>query len=252
MPFKWYPVSEIVRQALAWRLLDVTESNGTPGRPRHPHQVPELPRAPPAQGGVALPPAPRGLRPLRHRVLLLHRAPEDAPGARGHPRHGRAALSASAGASSRSRATWPTASPATTASPASRSTRPRSSWAGTAPTSYGDFLFYAGRLDRLKRVDLALEALARTPRARPADDRRATGPLEGRAREARAAPRASKTGWTSSASSPTRTSLALYAALPRGLLRPAQRGLRLRHRGVASSRASPCSPPPTPAGRSSS
>ena len=30
VPFKWYPVSEIVRQALAWRLLDVTESNGSP------------------------------------------------------------------------------------------------------------------------------------------------------------------------------------------------------------------------------
>ncbi|MCM2254393.1 MAG: glycosyltransferase family 4 protein [Vicinamibacteria bacterium] len=30
VPFKWYPVSELVRQALAWRLLDVTESNGTP------------------------------------------------------------------------------------------------------------------------------------------------------------------------------------------------------------------------------
>ena len=29
VPFKWYPVSEIVRQALAWRLIDVTESNGT-------------------------------------------------------------------------------------------------------------------------------------------------------------------------------------------------------------------------------
>jgi glycosyltransferase involved in cell wall biosynthesis len=30
VPFKWYPVSEIVRQALTWRLLDVTESNGLP------------------------------------------------------------------------------------------------------------------------------------------------------------------------------------------------------------------------------
>lgn len=30
VPFKWYPVSEIVRQALAWRLLDLTESNGIP------------------------------------------------------------------------------------------------------------------------------------------------------------------------------------------------------------------------------
>ncbi len=28
VPFKWYPISELVRQALAWRLLDVTESNG--------------------------------------------------------------------------------------------------------------------------------------------------------------------------------------------------------------------------------
>jgi glycosyltransferase involved in cell wall biosynthesis len=30
VPFRWYPPSEIVRQALAWRLLDVTESNGVP------------------------------------------------------------------------------------------------------------------------------------------------------------------------------------------------------------------------------
>ncbi|HLM56371.1 MAG TPA: glycosyltransferase family 4 protein [Pyrinomonadaceae bacterium] len=30
VPFKWYPPSEIMRGALAWRLLDVTESNGKP------------------------------------------------------------------------------------------------------------------------------------------------------------------------------------------------------------------------------
>jgi glycosyltransferase involved in cell wall biosynthesis len=30
LPFKWYPVTELVRQALAWRFLDVTQSNGTP------------------------------------------------------------------------------------------------------------------------------------------------------------------------------------------------------------------------------
>jgi len=50
VPFKWYPVSEIIRQALAWRLLDVTESNGErvdlviPTKfpsyvVRHPHKV---------------------------------------------------------------------------------------------------------------------------------------------------------------------------------------------------------------------
>jgi glycosyltransferase involved in cell wall biosynthesis len=30
LPFKWYPPTEIMRGALAWRLLDVTESNGKP------------------------------------------------------------------------------------------------------------------------------------------------------------------------------------------------------------------------------
>ena len=30
VPFKWYPPSEIVRGALAWRMLDVTEANGKP------------------------------------------------------------------------------------------------------------------------------------------------------------------------------------------------------------------------------
>jgi glycosyltransferase involved in cell wall biosynthesis len=30
VPFKWYPVQDIVKQALVWRLLDLTESNGVP------------------------------------------------------------------------------------------------------------------------------------------------------------------------------------------------------------------------------
>jgi glycosyltransferase involved in cell wall biosynthesis len=30
IPFKWYPVSDIVRQALIWRFADLTESNGVP------------------------------------------------------------------------------------------------------------------------------------------------------------------------------------------------------------------------------
>ncbi|HLN96971.1 MAG TPA: glycosyltransferase family 4 protein [Pyrinomonadaceae bacterium] len=30
LPFKWYPPGEIMRGALAWRLLDLTESNGKP------------------------------------------------------------------------------------------------------------------------------------------------------------------------------------------------------------------------------
>jgi len=30
LPFKWYPPSEILRGALAWRLLDLSEANGKP------------------------------------------------------------------------------------------------------------------------------------------------------------------------------------------------------------------------------
>jgi glycosyltransferase involved in cell wall biosynthesis len=30
LPFKWYPKTEILKSALAWRLIDITESNGVP------------------------------------------------------------------------------------------------------------------------------------------------------------------------------------------------------------------------------
>lgn len=30
LPFKWYPKTEIFKSALAWRMLDLTESNGVP------------------------------------------------------------------------------------------------------------------------------------------------------------------------------------------------------------------------------
>ncbi len=30
IPFKWYPVTDIVKQALMWRFAEVTESNGAP------------------------------------------------------------------------------------------------------------------------------------------------------------------------------------------------------------------------------
>ena len=30
VPFKWYPVQDIVKQALVWRFLEITESNGVP------------------------------------------------------------------------------------------------------------------------------------------------------------------------------------------------------------------------------
>ena len=79
VPFHAHPPSELVRQALAWRLLELRETHGRVGRPRDPHQVPELPRAGTPQGRLALPPAPRGLRPLRHASTApLGAGPEDA------------------------------------------------------------------------------------------------------------------------------------------------------------------------------
>jgi hypothetical protein len=52
-------------------------------RPRHPHQVPELAGQPPAQGAVAVPPAPRGLRPPRVAVLRVLRERRGPPGGGG-------------------------------------------------------------------------------------------------------------------------------------------------------------------------
>ena len=76
VPFKWYPKEEILPHAAAWRLLDLSESNGRPIDLRHRHQVPDLLRAPPEQGRLADPPVPRRLRAVRHRVqrLRAHRA----------------------------------------------------------------------------------------------------------------------------------------------------------------------------------
>ena len=68
--------------------------------------------------------------------------------------------SASASASSRSPATWPTGSPATTGSRERRFTHPRGTRSRYRTDGYGDYLFYAGRLEPIKRVDLALRALA--------------------------------------------------------------------------------------------
>ena len=42
VPFKWYPKEEILPHAAAWRLLDLSESNGRPIDLRHRHEVPVL------------------------------------------------------------------------------------------------------------------------------------------------------------------------------------------------------------------
>ena len=177
------------------------------GGPRDPHQVPELPGAPPAQGGLALPPAPRGLRPLRHAVLLLHgharrtsrcarpSSAMDTAALCGVPRdlhdlaqRGRRGCAKYNGLARRR-----------------RSIRRRTTSAATARDGYGDYLFYAGRLDRLKRLDLAIDAMQRVRERRAAQDRGQRARWR-RSCASRSRAWASAIAWSCWASSPPTTS----------------------------------------------
>ncbi len=160
VPFKWYPVSEIVRQALAWRLLDVTESNGTPVDLVIPTKFPSY-----------LVRHPRKVAWLFHQhreaydlfgtpYCSFRDTPEDE-----QVRQAIQAMDASALAECRTIFTI-------SENVARRLSRynglpgeplyPPPHHLGRYRTDgYGDFLFYAGRLDRLKRVDLLVDALRR-------------------------------------------------------------------------------------------
>ena len=59
VPFKWYPKEEILPHAAAWRLLDLSESNGRPIDLVIAYEVPVVFRAASEQGGVADSPVPR-------------------------------------------------------------------------------------------------------------------------------------------------------------------------------------------------
>jgi glycosyltransferase involved in cell wall biosynthesis len=160
VPFKWYPVSEIVRQALAWRLLDVTESNGTPVDlviptkfptflVRHPHKVAWLFHQ--HREAYDL---------YGTRYCSFTDSPEDQQVRQAIQTMDTAALSECSSIFTISR------------NVADRLVR-YNGLAGTAlyppphhlgsyrTDGYGDYLFYAGRLDRLKRLDLAIDAMLR-------------------------------------------------------------------------------------------
>lgn len=179
LPFKWYPVSGIVRQALAWRMLDVTESNGTPidlvVATKFPTYVVDHPR----------------------KVTWLfhqHREAYDLFGTEhcgykdtAEDREAREALIALDTKSlSESRKIF------TISENVAARLKRFNDLDGTALyppphhlgryrcDSSGDFLFTAGRLDRLKRIDLLIEALHHAPAARLKIAGR--GPLEGELR----------------------------------------------------------------------
>jgi glycosyltransferase involved in cell wall biosynthesis len=176
VPFKWYPVSEIVRQALAWRLLDVTESNGQPVDLVIPTKFPSF-----------LVRHPRKVAWLFHQ----HREAYDLYGTEycsftDSPEDQRVlqaiqAMDTAALAECRSVFTI------------SRNVADRLSRYNGLPGTplyppphhlgrygcreYGDYLFYAGRLDRLKRLDLAIDAMRRV-RSGARLKIAGTGPLE--------------------------------------------------------------------------
>jgi glycosyltransferase involved in cell wall biosynthesis len=161
VPFKWYPVSEIVRQALAWRLLDVTESNGTPidlviatkfptYLVRHPRKVAWLFH--------------------QHREAYdlfgtpycsFTDSPEDRQVREAIRTMDSAALSECRSIFTISRNVADRLS-RYNALPGTALYPPPHHLGRYRSDSYGDYLFYAGRLDRLKRLDLAVDAMKRT------------------------------------------------------------------------------------------
>jgi glycosyltransferase involved in cell wall biosynthesis len=181
VPFKWYPVSEIVRQALAWRLIDVTESNGTPVDLVIPTKFPSF-----------LVRHPRKVTWLFHQHREVYDlfgtefcsftdSPED--------RQVREAIrSMDTRALSECRSIFTISK-----NVAHRLGRynglegiplyPPPQHLGRYRTdAYGDYLFYAGRLDRLKRLDLALDAMKRV-RGGARLKIAGTGPLEAELRK---------------------------------------------------------------------
>jgi glycosyltransferase involved in cell wall biosynthesis len=160
VPFKWYPVSEIVRQALAWRLLDVTESNGTP-----------IDLVIPTKFPTYLVRHPRKVAWLFHQhreaydlfgtpYCSFTDSPEDRQVREAIRTMDTAALSECRSIFTISRNVADRLSrynglPGTALYP------PPHHLGRYRSDAYGDYLFYAGRLDRLKRLDLAVDAMKR-------------------------------------------------------------------------------------------
>ncbi len=180
VPFKWYPVEEITRQALAWRLLDVTESNGTRVDLVIPTKFPSYL--------------------VRHSAKVTwlfhqHREAYDLFGTsfcslKDTPEHREirdAIRLMDTRGLSESRAIFTISK-----NVAARLARfnglqgealypPPQHLGRYRVEEYGDFLFSAGRLDRIKRFDLAIDAFART-RSKARLRIAGTGPVEGELR----------------------------------------------------------------------
>ena len=157
LPFKWYPRTEIFKSALAWRLLDLTESNGVrvdcviatkfPSyAARHPHKVVWLVHQfRQAYDWYGTPLSDFGVedRAARDQIFQLDRRMLGEATAR-------FAISKNVAA----RLSRFNGLEATPLYPPPRLT------GRFREGEYGDYVLYLGRLDRAKRVDLLIRALA--------------------------------------------------------------------------------------------
>jgi glycosyltransferase involved in cell wall biosynthesis len=160
VPFKWYPASEIVRQSLAWRLLDVTESNGVPVDlviatkfpsylVRHPHKIVWLFHQ--HREAYDLFGTPYG--------SLTDSADDqrvrDAIQSMDQFALGECRQIFTISQNVAQRLSHYNGLPGTPLYP------PPQSQGRYRNDGYGDYVFYAGRLDRLKRLELAIDAMKR-------------------------------------------------------------------------------------------
>ena len=210
IPFRGVPADAIVRQALVWRLLEVREANGDPVDLVIPTKFPSY-----------LVRHPRKVAWLFHQhreAYDLFGTPVEPPArrARRTGRCGRPSATMDTAALSECRAVFTISK--NVSARLSRYNQLASTALYPPPhqlgryrcDGYGDYLFYAGRLEPIKRLELALEALARTKCRRPAPDR-------GKRHRGEATCRSWRSGWSSRTASsflgfvPAEELVALYA-----------------------------------------
>jgi glycosyltransferase involved in cell wall biosynthesis len=160
VPFKWYPPSEIVRQALAWRLLDVTESNGTPVDLVIPTKFPSYLVRHPKKVAWLFHQHREAYDLFGTEYCSLTDSPEDRRVREAIHTMDTTSLTECRGIFTISRNVADRLSrynglPATPLYP------PPHHLGRYHNDRFGDFLFYAGRLDRLKRLNLAIDAMKR-------------------------------------------------------------------------------------------
>lgn len=159
LPFKWYPKVEILKSALAWRLLDLTEANGVPvdlvictkfptWAVRHPRKIAWIfHQHRQAYDWFGTPLSDFDTSPedadIRRRIALIDR--------RGLSECRRLFTNSANVAGRLKKSIDLEAEPL----------HVPTSLSGLEPVEYGDYIFTVSRLDRAKRQDLLLEALAR-------------------------------------------------------------------------------------------